>query len=66
MESGTIIMGEFTDKLKGTADKTVGSIKETVGKATGNEELQAKGVAQKLKGEAEKAVGSVKGTINKI
>ncbi|RBM06818.1 CsbD family protein [Novacetimonas cocois] len=59
-------MGEFTDKMKGTADRTVGSIKESVGKATGNEELEAKGTAQKLKGSAEKAVGGVKGTINKI
>ncbi|MBV1835184.1 CsbD family protein [Novacetimonas pomaceti] len=59
-------MGEFTDKMKGTADRTVGSIKENVGKATGNEELEAKGTAQKLKGSAEKAVGGVKGTINKI
>ncbi|MBY4641779.1 CsbD family protein [Gluconacetobacter entanii] len=59
-------MGEFTDKLKGTTDKAVGSIKETVGKATGNEDLEARGMAQKLKGQAEKAVGSVKGTINKI
>ncbi|WP_338042934.1 CsbD family protein, partial [Novacetimonas pomaceti] len=55
MESGTAIMGEFTDKMKGTADRTVGSIKENVGKATGNEELEAKGTAQKLKGSAEKA-----------
>ena len=52
-------MGEFTDKLKGTTDKAVGSIKETVGKATGNEDLEARGMAQKLKGQAEKAVGSV-------
>jgi uncharacterized protein YjbJ (UPF0337 family) len=54
-------MGELNDKIKGTTNDAVGNLKQAVGKALGNEELQAKGLAQEAKGEAQKVVGSVKG-----
>ena len=46
-------MGSTSDKIKGYANEAAGSVKQTVGKATGSEELEMKGAAQKLKGEAQ-------------
>ncbi|MFG5121709.1 CsbD family protein [Methylorubrum sp. POS3] len=53
-------MSSTTDKIKGLANEAAGNIKQGVGKATGNENLQAEGKAQELKGEAQKAKGDVK------
>ena len=49
-----------TDQVKGTLEKAKGSVKETVGKAVGNENLQAEGTADKISGAAQKKVGDVK------
>ncbi len=59
-------MGEFTDKLDAAGNKIAGNIKEAIGKATGNEQLEAEGDAQKLKGSAQDVKGSVKGAINDL
>ena len=56
-------MGEFTDKLDAAGNKIAGSVKEAIGKATGNEKLEAEGDAQKLKGSAQDVKGSVKGAL---
>ncbi|MBC3901119.1 CsbD family protein [Acetobacterium malicum] len=40
-------------KIESTKDKFVGGVKETVGKATSNEELELKGKIQSEKGELE-------------
>ncbi|CAN5232034.1 hypothetical protein BH10PSE15_BH10PSE15_19740 [soil metagenome] len=56
-------MGEFTDKLDAAGNKIAGNIKEAIGKATGNEKLEAEGDAQKLKGAAQDVKGSVKGAL---
>ncbi|GJD59381.1 CsbD family protein [Methylobacterium dankookense] len=53
-------MSSTTDKIKGLANEAVGNVKQGVGKATGNEKLEAEGKAQELKGEAQKTVGDVK------
>ena len=50
-------MGE--NKLKEMKDKVVGSVKETTGKITDNEELELKGKMQKAKGEAREFAGDV-------
>jgi uncharacterized protein YjbJ (UPF0337 family) len=42
--------------IEGATQKGVGAIKETVGKAVGNERLQAEGVADKAIGSAKDAV----------
>jgi uncharacterized protein YjbJ (UPF0337 family) len=52
-------MSSTTDKIKGLANEAAGNIKQGVGKATGNENLQAEGKAQELKGDAQKAKGDV-------
>ncbi len=56
-------MGSTADKIKGTANEAAGNIKQGVGKAVGNDRLQAEGAAQELKGKGQKAVGDVKETI---
>ena len=45
---------------KGLAKKVEVTIKDAVGKLTGNEKLQAEGKADKLEGSGREAVGDVK------
>jgi len=56
-------MGEFTDKVSAARNKAVGGIKEAIGKATDNEQLEAEGDAQQLKGTSQDVKGSVKGAL---
>lgn len=56
-------MGEFTDKVKAAGNKASGSVKEAVGKATDNEELEAEGKIQKAKGDVQDVTGTVKGKL---
>ena len=58
-------MNSNSDKLKGSVNTTVGSLREGAGRAVGNRELEAKGSIQKTKGQAQKLSGAVKDTINK-
>jgi uncharacterized protein YjbJ (UPF0337 family) len=58
-------MNSSKDKLKGSINTAVGSLKEGAGRATGNSELEAKGSIQKTKGQAQKLSGAVKDAINK-
>jgi uncharacterized protein YjbJ (UPF0337 family) len=55
-------MGEFTDKLKGAANKTVGGVKQ----ASPDADVRAEGDAQRLKGSGQEVKGAVKGVINKL
>ncbi|RJS91608.1 CsbD family protein [Salinisphaera sp. Q1T1-3] len=48
------------DRKAGTADKIKGTVKEQVGKLTGDEEKQAEGNAQKNKGKVQNKVGEAK------
>jgi uncharacterized protein YjbJ (UPF0337 family) len=52
-----------TNRIEGAIDKGVGAIKETAGKATGNERLEAKGLAQKAKGDLRNKVGQAQDKI---
>ena len=53
-------MSSTTDKLKGIANEAAGNIKQSVGKVTGNEKLQAEGKAQEVEGKTQRAVGGAK------
>jgi uncharacterized protein YjbJ (UPF0337 family) len=53
-------MGDVKDKAEGAWDETKGKVKETVGDATDNEDLQGEGVADQVKGKAEQAWGNAK------
>lgn len=48
------------DTVKGSAKDAKGSIKEAAGKATGNERLEAEGVADQATGKVQKGVGNLK------
>jgi len=51
------------EHIKGAADKAKGAIKDTAGKLTGDQKLQAEGKLDKLKGEAHNVAGDVKDAI---
>jgi len=51
--------------IKGATQKGVGSVKETVGKAVGNDKLRAEGMADKAVGSAKEAVGKAKDAVHK-
>lgn len=63
-------MTDPKDKLMNVKDKIVGEVKEVVGKATGNEELELKGKVQSsvsdLKTKSEKAKEDLPEKINDI
>jgi uncharacterized protein YjbJ (UPF0337 family) len=47
------------DKLEGIAHEVKGTIKEKIGHATNNPELESEGAAEKLGGKVQKKVGDV-------
>jgi uncharacterized protein YjbJ (UPF0337 family) len=51
--------------IEGATQKGVGAVKQTVGKAVGNERLQAEGVADKAVGSAKEAVGKATDAVHK-
>ncbi|WP_454815579.1 CsbD family protein [Labrys neptuniae] len=59
-------MNSTTDKVKGLANKVAGSVKEGVGKAVGNQEMEADGAIQKAKGEVQEAKGKVKDAVKSV
>jgi uncharacterized protein YjbJ (UPF0337 family) len=48
------------DRIEGSANQVKGSIKQAVGKMTGDAKLQGEGAADKAKGEVQNAVGGAK------
>ena len=46
-----------SNRVNGTTDEVVGSIKRKAGKLTGNTPLQVKGIAQQVKGKTENTLG---------
>lgn len=51
------------NRVEGAFDKVKGAVKEGVGKMTGDEKMQAEGMADKAKGKTESAVGGAKDTV---
>jgi len=56
-------MSSNTDKIKGMANEAAGNVKQAVGRATGNEKLEAEGFVQERKGEAQQIAGKVKDAV---
>lgn len=48
------------DRVEGVAKQTKGSIKETAGKAMGDQKMQGEGAADKAEGKIQNAAGSAK------
>lgn len=55
----------ISDKIKSAVSKTKGEIKDQIGNATDNTQLQAEGNADKLKGDAQEKIGEIKDLFNK-
>ncbi len=51
------------DRLEGVGKKVSGSIKEAVGKVTGDSKTQAEGSAEKTAGKAQNTVGGAKDAV---
>ena len=54
------------DTAKGTLDKLVGKVKETVGHLTGDEKLENAGRLDQAKGSVEKTAGHAKDAGNEV
>ena len=54
------------DQVEGSLQKAKGSVKQTVGKAVGNERLQGEGAADKTAGAVQKKVGDVKQAVDTV
>ncbi len=48
------------DRVEGSSRKLEGDVKETAGRVTGDQKLQAEGAMDKIKGKIQNAIGSVK------
>jgi uncharacterized protein YjbJ (UPF0337 family) len=53
------------DRVAGAANEIKGSVKETIGKATGDTKLEADGKADKVEGKIQNAVGGLKDALKK-
>jgi uncharacterized protein YjbJ (UPF0337 family) len=53
------------DKIKGTAHELKGAIKEKIGHATNNPDLEAEGTAEKVGGKVQKKVADVEKVVGK-
>ena len=53
------------DKVKNTAEQATGKVKETAGKVTGNESLEAEGHGDQAKGDLKQAGEKVKDAFTK-
>jgi uncharacterized protein YjbJ (UPF0337 family) len=51
------------DRIAGSAKEIKGSVKETIGKATGDTKLQADGEADKVEGKVQNTIGGVKDAV---
>lgn len=51
------------DRIEGAAKQAGGSIKEGIGKLTGDEKLKAKGRTEKVEGKVQNTVGGIKDTV---
>jgi uncharacterized protein YjbJ (UPF0337 family) len=48
------------DQIKGRVEETKGKVKESVGRATGNPDLENRGTAEKIAGKVQKGFGDTK------
>ncbi len=51
------------DRVRGAARQVKGSVKEAIGKVTGDRKTQAEGAAEKVAGKGQSAVGGAKDSV---
>jgi uncharacterized protein YjbJ (UPF0337 family) len=55
-----------SDEVAGHARKAVGTVKENVGRAVGNDDLEAQGVAERTAGGVQAGIGKVARKVNDV
>ena len=55
----------MNDHVKGILDETKGKVKEEVGHALGNNQLEGEGLRERIIGKVEQRVANVKDSVNK-
>ncbi len=53
------------DRIQGSAKQAKGSVKEGLGKATGDSKMQAEGKTDKATGKVQNAIGGLKDSLKK-
>ena len=53
------------DKAKGTFHEVKGKVKEKVGRATNNTDLEAEGIGEKIAGKIQKKIGQLEKVVEK-
>ena len=51
------------DRTEGALDKMKGAVKDTIGKLTGDNKMQAEGKTDKVSGNVQNTVGGIKDTL---
>ena len=51
------------DRVSGSAKRTKGSVKEAIGKVTGDSKTEAEGAVEKTEGKAQNALGGMKDSV---
>ena len=59
-------MSSTSDKIKGAANQAGGAIKQGVGKAMDDKQMEAEGMIQKGKGKAQQMEGDAKSAVKKV
>ncbi len=59
-------MGATSDKVSGLANQAAGKVKQGLGRATGNDNLEAEGLGQEVRGKTQKAVGDAKSVVKNV
>ncbi|MFE3838454.1 CsbD family protein [Pseudogemmobacter sonorensis] len=59
-------MSSTSDRIKGVANEATGKVKQAFGRATGNEKLEAEGIAQEVKGEGQQIKGKAKDAVKNV
>ena len=54
------------DRINGAANQAKGSVKEEIGKVTGDTKLQTDGAADKMKGKVQSIVGGAKDAVRDL
>jgi len=65
LEGANAMKDSIKDKLEGTLHDVKGTLKEKVGQATNNPDLEAEGTGEKVAGKIQKKVGDVEKVFEK-
>jgi len=65
LHDGGVMRDSTKDKIQGTANELKGKLKEKVGQATNDPDLEAEGTGDKVAGKVQKKIGDIKKVFEK-